>query len=594
MKDMKTIAKRRAAQVAAILVGLALTADKLPAANVLFNSGFETGNANGWTAYINGGANANPQGSGILSAGTIVAGSTTKAYVAHSGTFFALDYGQYSGPPNQSGLYQDVITTPGSVWSADGWVNTQTPFNIVSDPSLGTNQFWLQVAFLDAGNNTLALYKSAIITTANLTPDTWVDLQITNQIDLTDPNLMNVIGTSATMTAPAGTVKVRYQSFFTQVAGYAVGGSVTYDDLTLNKLAPGDPDIATFPASQTVVAGHNATFTVVATGNSTLHYQWSANSVNLSNSSKYAGATGAALIISNVTPADAGVYGITVSDTSGAIAATAKLKVVTTAQLATNLLINPGFEDGVESEPWENAWVRFNGGNLVTANYYYYLSSTPVSILDGTYASESFAVAQDNGIYQDVPASAGQAFSANGNFYSSSLDPLMGGNYCVVQIQFFDNGGNLSGVYESETINTNAIMSSQFPQDTWVNLPVTNIIAFWSDWSVVGTTNLLVAPPNTVKVRYLVYYFGAGGSGAIYYDNMQLRAVNSVTLSAVQSSVSINISFASQLGSSYQVLYKNALTDSTWNLLETVSGTGGTITKSYPATGTRFYRVSTQ
>jgi hypothetical protein len=73
------------------------------------------------------------------------------------------------------------------------------------------------------------------------------------------------------------------------------------------------PVIVTQPASQTVSAGDNATFTVAATGSGTLSYQWFFGNTAIS------GATSSTLTVSNVQAANAGSYFVTVSNSVGSV-----------------------------------------------------------------------------------------------------------------------------------------------------------------------------------------------------------------------------------------------------------------------------------
>jgi len=78
------------------------------------------------------------------------------------------------------------------------------------------------------------------------------------------------------------------------------------------KCAPGAaPLITTQPASQTVLAGSAATFSVTATGTPPLSYQWGVNGTNIT------GATGTSLTLSNVQPAQAGMYVVQVTNAYG-------------------------------------------------------------------------------------------------------------------------------------------------------------------------------------------------------------------------------------------------------------------------------------
>lgn len=73
------------------------------------------------------------------------------------------------------------------------------------------------------------------------------------------------------------------------------------------------PAITTQPVSQTVTAGANVSFTVVATGTAPLSYQWMKSGVNIS------GATSATLTLTSVTTASAGGYSVRVSNSAGSV-----------------------------------------------------------------------------------------------------------------------------------------------------------------------------------------------------------------------------------------------------------------------------------
>ncbi|HNW08920.1 MAG TPA: immunoglobulin domain-containing protein, partial [Verrucomicrobiota bacterium] len=88
-------------------------------------------------------------------------------------------------------------------------------------------------------------------------------------------------------------------------------GSTLSSNATLTVLNT-PPTITTQPQGRTVLAGSNVTFTVTATGALPLRYQW------LFNGSPLAGATQSALTRSSVTPADAGIYAVVVTNQFGA------------------------------------------------------------------------------------------------------------------------------------------------------------------------------------------------------------------------------------------------------------------------------------
>ena len=260
---------------AALLISLLGSSSSGQAANVLANRGFETGDPTGWVKY------------GVFDFNT-----TNNVYYngcncgsnvwIYDGRFSGKTYGQFTGGENYNGEYQDVGVLGGSVLSADCWVYTSTQDHIA-----GGNSAWVEVHFMDAGNNDLALFKSAVITTdpATLPLDGWFDYAVTNQVS---PVVTNV----STLVAPAGTAKARYQIVFHQPAGYD-GGSVYWDDATLNLISgPLPPSILNLYPSGTVLmqATNKLTFTVTASAAIT-NVQLILNGSDVSSSLIVAGST---------------------------------------------------------------------------------------------------------------------------------------------------------------------------------------------------------------------------------------------------------------------------------------------------------------
>ena len=196
-----------------ICTWLAVPVLPLIAASVLSNPGFEfdsQGNLTGWNTF--GANNYNETGS-----------------TAHSGTNYYKVYQAFNGVTNDTGIYQDYISGPGAVYSADGWAYTSP-----SDTLAGQNVAWIEVTFRDANANILALYRSALITTNTITSGTfptgtWIDLPVTNQYN---PGSLQFMHGVSQLVAPAGTYFVRYQIVLQGDALYS-NGSMYFDDLNL-------------------------------------------------------------------------------------------------------------------------------------------------------------------------------------------------------------------------------------------------------------------------------------------------------------------------------------------------------------------------
>ena len=97
-------------------------------------------------------------------------------------------------------------------------------------------------------------------------------------------------------------------------------GSITSTIATLTVLLP--PGILTQPASASVLAGSNVSFTVTASGTAPLAYQWLKNGVALANGGNVSGATTATLSLANVSATDTANYSLTVTNSVGSITST--------------------------------------------------------------------------------------------------------------------------------------------------------------------------------------------------------------------------------------------------------------------------------
>jgi N-acetylmuramoyl-L-alanine amidase len=99
----------------------------------------------------------------------------------------------------------------------------------------------------------------------------------------------------------------------------------------------GAPSIVTQPQSKTVNPGSTVQFSVVASGNPPLSYQWRRNGANLANGGKFSGVNTATLTITNVQQTEAGNYDVVVSNTNGSVtSATAALAVNTVVAFFEN------------------------------------------------------------------------------------------------------------------------------------------------------------------------------------------------------------------------------------------------------------------
>src|SRR5437879_7034514 len=152
----------------AFVAALVFCARPAQAANLLVNPGFESNSGHaipvGWTRFAP--PTAQPAGNYWIESVT---------NIAHSGILYFKEWGAaYNGTNNVAGIYQDLSSAPGSTFQASGWFYTK------STDVLGADCYvWMEVSFLGASTNLLALYKSANFNAAGGT-DAWVQYQITS------------------------------------------------------------------------------------------------------------------------------------------------------------------------------------------------------------------------------------------------------------------------------------------------------------------------------------------------------------------------------------------------------------------------------
>lgn len=355
-----------------------------------------------------------------------------------------------------------------------------------------------------------------------------------------------------------------------------------------------DPAITLDPVNQRVLIGGVATFQVTATGGSALSYQWHRYGTNLLNGGNIAGATSSTLTISNAQAADATSYYVTVSDTAGMLdSAPASLRVLTPVEFA-NLLANPGFEfDVTDPTQLPAPWINFTGSALVNTNDYYgFDPNYPVQTHDGTNAAQVTNIGEYNGFYQDVPALPGQIFAGGGWFYMSSVSPLLGTCEAFLEIQFRQGSANPIAIYQSSKVDPSS------PTDTWFYLQATNGVPAGYSSLTTSNADYLVAPAGTEFVRYqlTLHNIAFGGNGYVYLDSTSLMLKTPVLVTASLSNGDIKLSWLSQAATSYQVVYKDNLSDVAWTPTGgAIPGDGSVVSVSYPtAGGKRFYSVLTQ
>lgn len=526
---------------------------------------------------------------------------STKTWSGYMNVFNLPENGggyQFGNPWGLPDLRGDFLPTKPTATRVVLRVNTNTynPANAYWNLPDGTPQKNLEANFyVDVGT----LYGGQDVTfvgtvESNSLPAGWTCEAVIKEFApgyayLGDTRVALVGGTPFTVNRIIGTGNIVQYGFLTYGPNAAPGSAAALAGVSV-LVDNADPAITGEPTKQRVLVGGTATFTVAATGGTPLSYQWKRYGTNLLNAAgKFSGVTTPTLTIANAQAADDTTYTVTVTDVAGsATTAPARLRVLTAAQFA-NLLDNPSFEtDVIAFQTVPEPWVNFTGSALLSGPEFIFGTA-----FDGTNVVQVYNGGQYSGIYQDVPAVPGQIFTGDCWFWQSSADPLTAAIHeAFLEVQFWPVVGGPIAIYQSLLITNTATL-----QDAWLHIEATNGVAAGYASTTTTSAKYLVAPAGTDHVRFQITAHAEGpGSGSVFVDAMRLLRKVPVTVSAAKVGSNLTLSWPSELSSSYQVVYKDNLTDASWTPIgSVVTGDGTVKTASFAATGSkRFYSVLTQ
>jgi len=418
-------------------------------------------------------------------------GSPTGVAVDGGGNLYIVDYGnQRIRKVDTNGVITTFAGSNGTGYSGDGGAATKASLNNPSGVSVDpqgnvfiADTFNLRVRKVDvrgiittvAGNGGSGLNgdggpatKATLYNPYGVATDASGNLYIADalnervrEVGLQGPvlNLANVSVSNAG----------NYQAVVTNLYG-----SATSSVAVLTLLLP--PALSQPPASQSVVIGSNATFTVTATGTSPLAYQWQFNGGNVAGAN-YLGTNSPSLTVLGTTAWSAGNYNVIITNAYGSVTSSVATLTITyppaiTTQPASLVVSNgspASFTVGVAGTgPFTYQW-QLNGTNLPNnlistvagngtdnfhgdggaatnagLNYPYGLA------VDGTgnlYIADDFNFrvrkVNTNGIISTVAGNGNEGFNGNGlvatnsSLYQGALSYYPAGGVAV------DAGGNL-------------------------------------------------------------------------------------------------------------------------------------------------------
>jgi hypothetical protein len=271
------------------------------------------------------------------------------------------------------------------------------------------------------------------------------------------------------------------------------------------------PVITTQPASQSVVLGSNATFSVVASGNPSPGYQWLFYGSNIS------GATASSYTRVNVQPGDAGNYSVLVTNATGGVTSSNAVLTVLLPPVITNEPVGTTVPLGSSASfsvlaggtaPLAYQW-QFNGSNISGATASSYTRPNVQHADGGNY---SVRVANAGGQTNSSDAPLTVPLAACAGLVTSSTNPCPPGQPVTFTLalsavlpavgtptgaaQFKVDGAN-AGSPVSLTAGTAAYTTAALTHGTH-----TISAEYAGDANFIGTTNALAAPQliNTAPV----------------------------------------------------------------------------------------------
>lgn len=222
----------------------------------------------------------------------------------------------------------------------------------------------------------------------------------------------------------------------TVTATNSAGSTTATLTITVNA-KPAPISITTQPASQTVLVGEAATFTVVATGTGTLSYQWARGGVAIS------GATSATYTTPATVLADDGSsFTVDISDTNGNILTSNPAILTVTSVVPVTITTQPIGQSVLVGQTATFSVAASGSGTLT-----YQWSKDGVTIPSATAASYTTpaTVIADNGSTFSVHITAGNGQSATSNSATLTVLSSSGGpGTCIAT-------GSLAGMRHSHT-----------------------------------------------------------------------------------------------------------------------------------------------
>ena len=224
--------------------------------------------------------------------------------------------------------------------------------------------------------------------------------------------------TSSTYTTPVNSSADTGAMYAVSVSNSA--GTVTSSNATLTvSAAPGAPVIGTQPANQSVAAGQTAKFSVTATGNGTLTYQWQKNGTDIS------GATSSTYTTPVTVIGDTGTqYSVVVGNSADKVASSKATLTVTAAAVAPAITTQPANQSVTEGQ---TATFSVTATGTAPLTYQWKKDGTAISgATSSTYTTPATSSADNAAVFTVVVTNGtGSVTSSNATLTVTAAPPAI-------------------------------------------------------------------------------------------------------------------------------------------------------------------------
>lgn len=407
--------------------------------------------------------------------------------------------------------------------------------------------------------------------------------------------LMLGVGQSATFTASfsplavgdtSGTLlitKTQISSLQAPSADVAAKKSLTTQQAAIAMTGAGVPVmplITTQPTSQTITAGQTATFSVVASGQGHLTYQWWKNGVSIN------GATSSSYNTPAATASDTGSqFTVVVSNSKGSATSDAAALTVTTAGVPPSITLQPASQTLAAGQP---ATFQVAASGIAPLSYQWLKNGAAISGATSSVYTTPITTSADSGSKFAVSVS-----NSIGSVTSSTATLTVK----VAAGQLTTSTTNLS--YGNITVGSSSMLPVTLTNTGGSSVSISNVTLSGAGLSIGGVSSGMILIAGNSAVLNVTYAPSASGtlSGSVSIASNATNPTVTIALSGtavqpVSHSVELNLTPSSTSVTGYNV-YRSSTSNGPYTKLNSPLVTSTTYTDTAVVSSQTYFYVGT-